>query len=210
VTIVIARRACRAASRPPLRSQDDADAGARVVSAKQAAARFEAAVLPHLDAAYNLARWILRNDNDAQDVTQEACARAFQYWESFRGGDARAWLLAIVRRACYSWLDSHRPHAASVPFEEERHSDSSYTVPGYGSPIPGPQEAWLRKVEQDVVSRCLEALPLHLREILVLRELEEMSYKDLCGVLEVPVGTVMSRLARARARMRELLQECES
>jgi RNA polymerase sigma-70 factor (ECF subfamily) len=160
--------------------------------------RFEQAVLPHLDAAYNLARWLTRNDQDAQDVTQEAFLRAFRFFDGYQGGNMRAWLLTIVRNTCYTWLHQNRPPEAAVEFDEEIHSGE----------MPGgidPELQVLASADKETLRRALEALPGIFREVLVLRELEGMSYKEIADVASVSIGTVMSRLARARTRLRESL-----
>ena len=158
-------------------------------------AQFEQIVLSHLDAAYNLARWLTRDEHDAQDVVQEACLRAYQYFGGFRGGDSRAWLLTIVRHTCYTWLKkNHSPETLS--FDEEL-NESEYE--------PGPEEQLLDRVDQLQLRRALEELPLEFREVIILRELEEMSYKEIAQVAGIPLGTVMSRLARARKQLQQRL-----
>ncbi len=151
--------------------------------------RFEQTVLPHLDAAYNLARWLTRNDQDAQDVTQEACLRAFRFFDGYQGGNMRAWLLTIVRNTCYTWLHQNRAPGSAEVFDEEIHS-AEFS----GSADPG-----------ITVRRALEELPDVFREALILREIEGMSYKEIADVASVSLGTVMSRLARARTRLRHSL-----
>jgi RNA polymerase sigma-70 factor (ECF subfamily) len=161
--------------------------------------RFERVVLPHLDAAYNLARWLTRNDSDAQDVAQEAAVRALRYFHSFRGENARAWFLQIVRHACWTWLRINRP-------ADLLHADDDSGVPEPHAPeADEPDAAALHRDEHARVNRALAALPVQCREVLVLRELEDLSYRDIAAIVDVPVGTVMSRLSRARARMRAAL-----
>ena len=160
--------------------------------------RFEQAVLPHLDAAYNLARWLTRNDHDAQDVTQEAFLRAFRFFDGYQGGNMRAWLLTIVRNTCYTWMHQNRPPDAAVEFDEEIHSEES-------SGGADPELQVLASADKDTVQRALAELPEIFREALVLREMEGMSYKEIADVTSVSIGTVMSRLARARTRLRESL-----
>jgi RNA polymerase sigma-70 factor, ECF subfamily len=159
---------------------------------------FEQTVLPHLDAAYNLARWLTRNEQDAQDVTQEACLRAFRFFDGYQGGNMRAWLLTIVRNTCYTWLRQNRPPGSPVEFDEEIHSDEST-----GGADPEIQA--LASADKETLRRALEELPDVFREALVLRELEGMSYKEIADVTSVSLGTVMSRLARGRTRLRESL-----
>jgi RNA polymerase sigma-70 factor (ECF subfamily) len=160
--------------------------------------RFEQAVLPHLDAAYNLARWLTRNDQDAQDVTQEAFLRAFRFFDGYQGGNLRAWLLTIVRNTCYSWLHQNRPPETAVEFDEEIHS-------GEMRGGADPEIQVLASANKETLRRALEELPGIFREVLVLREIEGMSYKEIADVASVSIGTVMSRLARARTRLRQSL-----
>jgi RNA polymerase sigma-70 factor (ECF subfamily) len=161
--------------------------------------RFEAATLPHLDAAYNLARWLTRDAHAAEDVVQEACARAARYFGSFRGGDGRAWLLGVVRRAALDWLAKRRSQAA-VSYRPEVHDR--------GDASSDPQALAVRKGEQARVRAALEELPAPLRETVVLRELEGLSYQEIAAVTEVPVGTVMSRLSRGRRQLQQRLSSC--
>ncbi|HME10366.1 MAG TPA: sigma-70 family RNA polymerase sigma factor [Bryobacteraceae bacterium] len=157
---------------------------------------FEQTVMPHLDAAYNLARWLTRNDQDAEDVVQEAYLRAFRFFDGFRGGDGRAWLLAVVRNTCLTWL-RQRGRKEMVEFDEQAHAAEV--------PSTTPETALLRKAALGSVKDCLEALPVEYREAFVLRELEDMSYKEIADVSGVPIGTVMSRLSRARKRLQSCL-----
>ncbi len=164
--------------------------------------RFETVVLPHLDAAYNLARYITRNAQDAEDVVQDACLRALKHFETFRGEEgtsARAWLLTIVRNTAYS---SHRRKGpdgggAVLEFDEAQHSGA---VEG-----EHPEAALLRSAANESLRRALDSLAPEFREVIVLRELEGLSYKEISDVAGVPVGTVMSRLSRARKRLQEAL-----
>jgi len=160
--------------------------------------RFEQAVLPHLDAAYNLARWLTRNEQDAQDVTQEAFLRAFRFFDGYQGGNMRAWLLTIVRNTCYTWLHQNRPPESAVEFDEEIHSSES-------SVGADPELQALASADKVTLHRALAELPDIFREVLVLREMEGMSYKEIADVASVSLGTVMSRLARARTRLRQSL-----
>ncbi|HJV61520.1 MAG TPA: sigma-70 family RNA polymerase sigma factor [Albitalea sp.] len=164
--------------------------------------RFERLALPHLDAAYNLARWLTRNDHDAEDVVQEACLRAMRYFGSFRGDQARPWLLQTVRHTCYSWLKENRPAELVSVDDEDAPSSHEAVAP----PQDEPHTAALRRADRVQVNQALAALPIGLREVLVLREMEDLSYREIAGIAGIPVGTVMSRLARARAAMREALQ----
>jgi RNA polymerase sigma factor (sigma-70 family) len=160
-------------------------------------ARFEESVLPHLDSAHNLARWLMRNEQDAEDLVQEAFVRAFEAFHGFRGEDGRAWLLAIVRNTCYTWLRRNRRQDVTTEFDEEVH-----TLEG---DVLNPERLVLRAGDSARVRQALEELPAEFREVRVLREMEGLSYKEIASVIEVPVGTVMSRLARARDRMRQAL-----
>jgi len=151
-------------------------------------------LLPHLDSAYNLARWLMRGGEDAEDVVQEAYLRAFQYAGGFRGGDARVWLLTIVRNTSYRWLRKTRAYLPVAQFDEEIHSGSVETS--------NPEQLLLQNADRRLVDQALSALPVRFREILVLRELEGLSYKEIADVMSVPIGTVMSTLSRARDRFR--------
>ncbi len=159
--------------------------------------RFEALVLPHLDAAYNLARWLCGNASDADDVVQEAFLRAFRLFGSFRGDQPRPWLLAIVRNTWFTTWQKRRA-AAETGYDEAALDASGAALPDWHG-APGDPEQWLLR-EEDVrlVHAALETLPVAFREVLVLRELEELHYRDIARVADIPVGTVMSRLARGR------------
>ncbi len=156
--------------------------------------RFEEAVLPHLPAAVNLALWLTRGDQDAEDLVQEAYLRALRFFDGFQGGDCRPWLLTIVRNTCYGWLKKQRPHELTAVFDEAVHSD-----PG----ISTPETLLLEALDAQTVKNALERLPLAFREVIVLREIEGLSYRQISEVTEVPIGTVMSRLARGRKRLQE-------
>jgi RNA polymerase sigma-70 factor, ECF subfamily len=154
--------------------------------------RFEELVLPHLDAGYNLARWLTRNVNDAEDVVQDACVRALKYVGSLRDGDARAWFLTIVRHAFYDWCNRNRP-------TEIVKDDGTAIEMAAADSAMDPERVAQRKGESRLLADAVAELPLVFREVLILRELEELSYKEIARIADVPVGTVMSRLARARA-----------
>ena len=158
---------------------------------------FENSVLPHLDAAYNLAHWLTRNGQDAEDAVQEACLRAFRFFGNFRGGDARAWLLKIVRNTCYAQLQNNRPQELATTFDEEIHSEKGGSMT--------PETLLLRSADSQLLRRALEELPMNFREVLVLRELEGLSYREIAEVSNIPPGTVMSSLSRARERLRQSL-----
>ena len=159
--------------------------------------RFEQVVLPHLDAAYNLARWLVRSPADADDLVQEAYLRALRFFDGFRGGDSRAWILKIVRNTCYSWARKKRPGGAEEEFDETVHSKEGEREDAEAKLVAG--------AESERVRKALEALPDAFREVLVLREIEGLSYKEIADVTGVPMGTVMSSLSRARQRLREQL-----
>lgn len=163
----------------------------------------------HLNAAYNLARWLTRNERDAEDLVQEACLRAFKFLETFRGGNGRAWFLAIVRNTYYSSRKKNRSEALTVSFDDdnqEGEADSSFWTAGDG-------EDPLRDLEREEAKRLIRAaldeLPDEFREIIVLREYEELSYQDIARIAQIPIGTVMSRLSRARKLLYHALEQVE-
>ena len=169
---------------------------------------FEQAVMPHLDAAYNLARWLTRRDHDAEDVVQEAYLRAFKAFDQYHGraigggrggdsGDARCWLLAIVRNTCFTWLERNRRLESKVNFDESTHVA--------GCDAFDPHLLLEASDDRDRVRRAVEELPVEFREVVILREFEGLSYQQIAVVAELPVGTVMSRLARARDRLHKTL-----
>jgi RNA polymerase sigma-70 factor (ECF subfamily) len=167
--------------------------------AEEDLARFERAILPHLDAAYNLARWLTRNDHDAEDVVQEAYLRAFQFFGGFHGTDGRSWLLTIIRNTCYTWLQKNRGHQPTTTFDEAVHSMDAGAA--------DPKELLIQGEDKQLLRDALEELSAEFREILVLRELEGFSYKEIAAIAGIPVGTVMSRLARARERLEQCLRK---
>ena len=154
-------------------------------------------MLPHLDAAYNLARWITRNDHDAQDVVQEAVLRAYRFFGGLRG-EPKPWLLAIVRNSCFSWLQVNRP-ADLAGFDDR-------VVETPAAEEDGPEAQTMRAVDRRMLNDAIAALPAQFREVLVLRELEDLSYKEIARVADVPIGTVMSRLARGRRLLAEFVR----
>jgi RNA polymerase sigma-70 factor, ECF subfamily len=181
------------------------------VTDHELARRFEAEMSPHLDAAYNLARWLARDPHDAEDVVQEAYLRAFRFYGSFRGGDARAWLLAIVRNTFYSWLEKNRPRGGTVEYDDANAGLDTIEAAGEQAlHHTDPERLLLRAAEQRLVEQALLRLPAEYREILVLRELEDLSYKQIAEIAGVPLGTVMSRLSRARERLRQQLEAMEA
>jgi RNA polymerase sigma-70 factor (ECF subfamily) len=169
-------------------------------------ARFQRSVLPHLDAAYNLARWLTRNDHDAEDVVQEAFVRALRYFDSLRQDDSRAWLLAIVRNTCYTWLEKNRP-ADMVAIDDEGLLSADAESLGHAAPgESNPEVIVLQSAQKKLVKQALEELPVAYREVLVMRELEDLSYKEIAQAAGVPIGTVMSRLARGRELLRKTIE----
>jgi RNA polymerase sigma-70 factor, ECF subfamily len=165
--------------------------------------RFERLVVPHLDAAYNLARWLTRNDHDAQDIVQDAALRALRFLDGLRGEDARPWLLGIVRNATWSWLQSNRPA------ELTSHDDS--VEPQLPAPAGDePQNVAMRRAETRLLNEAIAALPPALREVIVLREMEDLAYKDIAAIAGVPIGTVMSRLSRGRRLLTQSVKVIEA
>jgi RNA polymerase sigma-70 factor (ECF subfamily) len=158
---------------------------------------FEQVVLPHLDAAHNLARWLAGNDHDAQDVAQEACLRAFKFFGGFHGDNARAWLLTIVRNTFYNWLKKNRPSEIAGGLDDEALAVEDVSV--------NAEALNLRLADAGVVRRAISELPVEFREMIVLRDMEGLSYKEITDLSEVPMGTVMSRLARARNLLQKSL-----
>ena len=155
---------------------------------------FEEVVLPHLAAGYNLARWILRDDHDAEDVMQEAMLRALRYFDGYGGRSARGWVMQVVRTCCYSFLEKRRPAAVAVPLDEEAHAGPDAA----GRTPETPEGALLRGGAGRSLNEAVEALRVEYREVFVLRELEGLSYKEIADLAGIPIGTVMSRLSRAR------------
>ena len=153
--------------------------------------------MPHLDAAYNLARWLTGNDHDAEDVVQEAYLRAFKFFDSFHGTSGRAWLFTVVRNTTYTWLKRNRAPEPTHSLDESLHAGVDESL--------NPERLALQIADRQMVRQALELLPVEYREVIVLREFEELSYKQIASITGVPLGTVMSRLARARQRLQEIL-----
>ena len=158
---------------------------------------FEDLLLPHLNAAYNFARWLTRDNQNAEDLVQDAYLRAWKSFDGFNGGDGKAWLLTIVRNACYTWIQRNRSSELMASFDEEMHSPSSRAS--------DPEALLLEGADQELLKDALEELPVEFREVMVMREVEGLSYREIADVAGVPIGTVMSRLARARARLQQIL-----
>jgi RNA polymerase sigma factor (sigma-70 family) len=154
---------------------------------------FEELILPHLDSAHNLARWLTGSDDNAQDVVQEAYLRAFRFFDSYNGGDAKAWLMEIVRNTCFTRHRREKRNLTTVVFDEAAHTSSAGR--------PNPEEILLQAANRSILRNCIERLPTTFREVIVMRELEEMSYLQIAQATQLPVGTVMSRLSRARKRL---------
>ena len=161
------------------------------------ARRFELLLMPHLNAGYNLARWLTRSEHDAEDLVQEAYVRALRSFDGYRGGDPRAWLLSIVRNTCYTWLRQRHAH-----FDDTAAADAADVA---DDPAAGPEAQVIRHSDGALLRRALADLPVEFREALVLRELEGLSYKEIADVAGVPLGTVMSRLSRARTQLQHVL-----
>ena len=166
-------------------------------SPKEELMSFEAAMLPHLDAAHNLARWLLRNEQDAQDIVQEAYLRAFRSFSGFHGTNGRAWLLTIVRNTSYTLLKKNRAVDFTTTFDEEIHATGHESV--------SPATILEHSEDAELIREAMDELPAEFREILVLRHQEGLSYKEIADIAQIPLGTVMSRLARARDKLKEYL-----
>ena len=169
------------------------------ITERRRRSRFESVVLPHLDSAYALARWLTRNDADAADVVQEAALRAFRYFDTYREGDAKSWMLRIVRRTCYSWLERNRPGDVLPLDEEEVLDEEVLSAPGA---VSNTESLLQNRSDLRRLDVLIEALPAPLREVIVLRELQELGYREIGEIIGVPIGTVMSRLHRARSALR--------
>ncbi|MDY7544810.1 sigma-70 family RNA polymerase sigma factor [Glaciimonas sp. Gout2] len=167
--------------------------------------RFQAIVMPHLNSAFNLARWLTRNGTDAEDIVQEAYLRAFTFFDSFYGEDGRAWLLTIVRNTFYTWHQKNPTQ--NTEFDEQSHSIDGENIGISHQVDNNPENILLQKDSQAQLLRALQALPLAFREVMVLRELEELSYKQISVIIGIPVGTVMSRLGRGRGLLQSTLRE---
>jgi RNA polymerase sigma-70 factor, ECF subfamily len=165
--------------------------------------RFEQLVVPHLGAAFNLARWLTRNDHDAQDIVQDASLRALRFLGGLRGEDARPWLLGIVRNATWSWLQANRPSELTP-----RDEDGEPQVPAPSSDEP--ESSAIRRADARLLNEAIAALPAPFREVIVLRELEDLAYREIAHIADIPIGTVMSRLARARRLLSQSVKVIEA
>jgi RNA polymerase sigma-70 factor (ECF subfamily) len=159
--------------------------------------RFEELILPHLDDAYTLARYLLRDEHNAQDVVQDAALRAFRYFDGFRDGDPRAWFMTIVRNCCMSWQRKHRDDRRVEPLAPQHESAAQEARQT--------DAAAIERSDREAVNRAVAQLPPDFREVVVLREIQGMSYAQISSVVKVPIGTVMSRLSRARSRLASIL-----
>jgi RNA polymerase sigma-70 factor (ECF subfamily) len=175
------------------------------LSDEEKRARFERLVLPHLDAAYSLAVWLVRDDAQAEEAAQEACLRAFRYFDGLRGDAARPWLLGIVRNTCYSLLQRNRLDGAPLPFDEEGCGEDVVAAGAVVSFPLNPEAAAIREADRECVRKALHALPLEFREAIVLREIHGLSYREIAAACAVPIGTVMSRIARGRRLLQQAL-----
>jgi RNA polymerase sigma-70 factor (ECF subfamily) len=169
----------------------------RTHAEKEDLVSFEALMLPHLDAAHNLAKWLLRNEQDAQDVVQEAFLRAFKSFGGFHGSNGRAWLLTIVRNTSYTLLKKNRVSDLTTPFDEEIHASDDESMSA--------ATILERSEDAELIREAMDELPAEFREILTLRHQEDLSYKEIADIAQIPPGTVMSRLARARSKLTERL-----
>lgn len=169
----------------------------RSLSDQSKVVRFEEIALPHMRAAYNLARWLVHNENDAEDIVQESYLRALRFFSGYYGGDARTWLLTIVRNTCYTWLKKNRLLRLADPIEDK--------LDELGMDLLDPEVLFLQHLDSQRVRNALQELPVEFREVVVLREMEGLSYKEIANVVDIPIGTVMSRLKRGRERLHKLL-----
>jgi RNA polymerase sigma-70 factor (ECF subfamily) len=162
-------------------------------------ALFEHTIVPHLNDAHNLARWLTRNQQDAEDVVQEAYLRAFRFFDGFHGGDGRAWLLAVVRNTCISWMGRRTgAESTSVEFDEHVHRAADEAESA--------EQVLIRNSKIESLRACVETLPVEYREVIVMRELQELSYREISEVAGIPIGTVMSRLSRGRMRLLDCME----
>ncbi len=170
-------------------------------------AEFERIAMPHTKAAFELARWLTRDEHDAEDVVQDAFLRAFKYFDGFNGSDARTWLLAIVRNTFYTWREKQTVRDDEIPLAPNKDADGDGEIDRADPSQENPGAELERACDRLLVDAAIRALPVEFREVIVLRELEDLSYKEIARVVGVPLGTVMSRLARGRERLRELLSQ---
>jgi RNA polymerase sigma-70 factor (ECF subfamily) len=168
--------------------------------------RFELLALPHLDAAFNLARWLAGNTADAEDVVQDAYLRAFRYFDAWQGGNFRVWLLTIVRNSFFTWAKENRSSRLVFHPEAPTGDTAEAETTAWGTPPRDPEALLMERIDSQTLARLMERLPTEYREVLLLREVEDLAYKEIAEVCGVPIGTVMSRLARARLALRKLVR----
>jgi RNA polymerase sigma factor (sigma-70 family) len=164
--------------------------------------RFQTTIMPHLNSAYNLARWLTHGHTEAEDIVQEAYLRAFKFFDGFHGEDGRVWLLGIVRNTFYTWYQQNKTQNQHTPFEEDLHSSNTEN---FKSADDNPEQILMQKDSQRVLNSALRALPIEFREVMVMRELEDLSYKQIAEIVQIPMGTVMSRLGRGRKQLATIL-----
>ena len=179
------------------------------MSEPEQVAAFERIALPHLKSAYELARWLTRDEHDAEDVMQEAYLRAFKYFDGFNGSDARTWLLAIVRNTFYTWREKESVRESGMSIDDLEGLEAEGGAALVASADDRPDARLLRSADRRVVDEAIRALPVEFREVIVMRELEELSYKQIASVAGIPLGTVMSRIARGREHLRRHLSQRE-
>jgi len=170
------------------------------VTDRQKSTRFEAVILVHLDSAYNVARWIVRDADQARDAVQDGCLRAFRAFDQMHGPNPRAWFLAVIRNSCIDLLRSRKGHAGDEEYDDDVHGAANAAD---SDAVATPEDLAVRASDARWLHGCIESLPREYREVVVLRELEELSYKEIGAIVDIPIGTVMSRLARGR----DLLQQ---
>jgi RNA polymerase sigma-70 factor (ECF subfamily) len=175
------------------------------VISSQKEGRFEAMVLPHLDSAFNLARWLARNDQDAEDIVQEAYLRAFKFFDGFHGDNGRPWLLGIVRNTFHTWYEQNKAQRQGTEFDEQLHGTDSVENSSSAFADGNPETVLMRKDARCQVNKALKELSTEFREVLILRDLEDLSYKEIAAIVGIPIGTVMSRLARGRKQLAQTL-----
>ena len=167
--------------------------------------RFQTHVLPHMNSAFNLACWLTRNSHDAEDVVQEAYLRAFKFFDGFHGEDGRVWLLKIVRNTFYTWHQKNHVQNQNTLFDEELHSFEATDVAGMVHADNNPENMLMHRDRDRLLQQGIEALPLEFREVMVMRELEDLSYKQIANIVGIPIGTVMSRIGRGRKLLTKII-----
>jgi RNA polymerase sigma factor (sigma-70 family) len=166
--------------------------------------RFQTAIMPHIDSAFNLARWLTRGHQDAEDIVQESYLSAYNYFDGFRGEDGRVWLLGIVRNTFYTWYQKGKVNNQHTQYEEELHSLNEVADEPNSS---NPERILIQKDSQRLLQQAMRELPIEFREVMVMRELENLSYKQIAEIIQIPIGTVMSRIGRGRKQLAAILTE---